>query len=91
MHGATVEIVEAEHAKLCTTCKNTKLKGAFIVNLNVNFNILKQFNCALVGQIKDLITLKCTVQLWKRYSNNVRYDKYTYVVVSTVLNFTGFG
>jgi hypothetical protein len=29
--------------------------GAFIVNLNVNFNILKQFNCALVGQIKDLI------------------------------------
>jgi len=30
--------------------------GAFIVNLNVNFNILKQFNCALVGQIKDLVT-----------------------------------
>jgi hypothetical protein len=29
--------------------------GAFIVNLNVNFNILKQFNFALVGQIKDLI------------------------------------
>jgi hypothetical protein len=29
--------------------------GVFIVNLNVNFNILKQFNCALVGQIKDLI------------------------------------
>jgi len=28
---------------------------AFIVNLNVNFNILKKFNCALVGQIKDLI------------------------------------
>jgi hypothetical protein len=27
------------------------------VNLNVNFNILKQFNCALVGLIKDLITL----------------------------------
>ena len=33
----------------------TKNIGAFIVNLNVNFNILKQFNCALVGQIKDLI------------------------------------
>jgi len=28
--------------------------GAFIVNLNVNFNILKQFNFALVGQIKYL-------------------------------------
>jgi hypothetical protein len=26
------------------------------VNLNVNFNILKQFNCPLVGQINDLIT-----------------------------------
>ena len=31
--------------------------GAFIVNFNVNFNILNQFNCALVGQIKDLILL----------------------------------
>jgi hypothetical protein len=30
--------------------------GAFIVNLNLNFNILKQFNCALVGQISDLIS-----------------------------------
>ena len=39
--------------------------GAFIVYLNVNFNILKQFNCALVGLIKDLITSKCKVQLWK--------------------------
>jgi hypothetical protein len=37
--------------------------GAFIVNLIVNFNILKQFNCALVGQIKDLITSKRRVQL----------------------------
>jgi hypothetical protein len=37
--------------------------GAFIVILNISFNILKQFNCALVGQIKDLITSKCTVQL----------------------------
>jgi hypothetical protein len=37
--------------------------GAFIVNHNVNFNILKQFNCVLVVQIKDLITSKCTVQL----------------------------
>ena len=24
------------------------------MNLNVNFNVLKQFNCALVGRIKDL-------------------------------------
>jgi len=30
--------------------------AAFIVNLNVGFNILKQFNCAFVGQIKNLIT-----------------------------------
>jgi hypothetical protein len=28
--------------------------GAFIVIFNVNFNILKRFKCALVGQIKDL-------------------------------------
>jgi hypothetical protein len=28
--------------------------GALIVNFNVNFNILKRFNCALVGRIKDL-------------------------------------
>jgi len=40
--------------------------GAFIVNLNVNFNILKQFNIALVGQTKDMITSKCTVQLWRK-------------------------
>jgi len=33
--------------------------GAFIVNLNVNFNILKQFNFALIGLIKDLITRLC--------------------------------
>jgi hypothetical protein len=31
--------------------------GAFIVNLNVNFNILKQIGFALVGIIKDRI--KC--------------------------------
>jgi hypothetical protein len=37
--------------------------GAFTVNFNVNFNKLKQFTCALVGQIKDLITSKCMVQL----------------------------
>jgi len=24
------------------------------VNLNVNFNILKQFDCALVGRMRDL-------------------------------------
>jgi hypothetical protein len=30
--------------------------GSFIVNLNLNCNILKQFNRALVGQIKDLMT-----------------------------------
>jgi len=37
--------------------------GAFTVNLNVNFNILKQLNYALVGRIQDLITSRCTVQL----------------------------
>jgi hypothetical protein len=37
--------------------------GAFIVIFNVNFNISKQFKCALIGQRKDLITSKCTVQL----------------------------
>jgi hypothetical protein len=31
--------------------------GAFIVIFNINFNILKQFKCALVGQIKDLISI----------------------------------
>jgi hypothetical protein len=34
------------------------------VNFNVNINILKKFNCGLVGRIKDLITLRCTVKLW---------------------------
>jgi hypothetical protein len=31
--------------------------GEIIVNFNVNFNILKQFNYALVGRIKDFINL----------------------------------
>jgi hypothetical protein len=38
------------------TCFNlTRLKrvGAFIVHFNVNFNILKQSNCALVGLMKE--------------------------------------
>jgi hypothetical protein len=32
-----------------------KLKhvGAFIIYINVNFNILSQINCALFGLIKD--------------------------------------
>ena len=30
------------------------------MNFNVNFNILKQFNCALVGLIKDLF--KCMLE-----------------------------
>jgi hypothetical protein len=33
----------------------SKHVGAFIVYFNVNFNILKQINCALVGLIKDWI------------------------------------
>jgi hypothetical protein len=37
--------------------------GEFIVYFNVNFNILKQINCALVGLIQDWITSECTVQL----------------------------
>jgi len=42
--------------------------GPFIVNLNVNFNILKQLNYALVGQIKDLITKKSFSQNTTIYS-----------------------
>jgi len=50
--------------------------GAFTVNLNVNFNILKQLNYALVGRIQDLITSRCTVQLWKLWKFYVRnYEK----------------
>jgi len=33
--------------------------GAFIVYFNVNVNILKQINCALVGLIKDWICPQC--------------------------------
>jgi len=36
---------------------------SFIVNINVNFNILKQFNCALVGLIRDLIISTVNVTL----------------------------
>ena len=51
--------------KVCVSLAKHQPKHveAFIVNLNVNFNILKQLNCALVGRIKDLITSRCTVQL----------------------------
>jgi hypothetical protein len=38
--------------------------AAFIVNRNVNFNILNQFNCALVGQIKDLIRVFLFIYLF---------------------------
>jgi hypothetical protein len=34
---------------------NPKHVEAFIVYFNVNFNILKQINCALVGLLKDWI------------------------------------
>jgi len=37
------------------------------MNLNANFNILKQFNFALFGRIKDLVTARFTVQLWKLF------------------------
>jgi hypothetical protein len=30
--------------------------GAFVIYFNVNFNVLKQINCALVGVIKDWIS-----------------------------------
>jgi hypothetical protein len=47
-----------------------KLKhvGAFIVNLNVNFNILKQYNCALVGQIKDLMSIAACLVIILAYT-----------------------
>jgi hypothetical protein len=35
------------------------------VYFNVNFNILNQIGCALVGLIKDWITSECTAQLWE--------------------------
>jgi hypothetical protein len=38
--------------------------GSFIVYFNVNFNILKQIDCALVGLVKDWITSECIIQLW---------------------------
>ena len=41
------------------------------MNLNVNFNILKQFNCALVGRIKDLI---------RGYISVVAALKFTYIL-----------
>jgi hypothetical protein len=41
----------------------------YVVYFNVNFNILKQINCALVGVIKDWITSECTAQLWKKIPN----------------------
>ena len=37
--------------------------SVFIVYFNVNFNILNQINCVLIGLIKDWITSECTVQL----------------------------
>jgi hypothetical protein len=40
--------------------------GVFILYFNVNFKILKQFNCVLGGQIKDTITSRCTMQLQKK-------------------------
>jgi len=49
---------------------NRKHVGAFIAYLNVSFNVLKEFNCALVGQIKDLIQLKylgSTDGIWMKY------------------------
>jgi hypothetical protein len=48
--------------------------GEFIVNFNVNFNILKQFNCALVGRIRDLITSSSAVQLWRKNSDHVIFE-----------------
>jgi hypothetical protein len=37
--------------------------AAFIVYFNVNFNILMQIGCVLVGLIKDWMTSECTVHL----------------------------
>jgi len=44
--------------------------GAFVVYFNVNFSILKQIGCALVGRIEDWIKSECTVQLWKKKKEN---------------------
>ena len=47
------------------------------MNLNVNFNILKQFNCALVELIKDLITSRCTLQLWGGSCTNLSFHMFS--------------
>jgi hypothetical protein len=44
------------------------------VNFNVNFNILKQFNCALVGRIKDLIYLIHLIQSQKKCAKEFSPD-----------------
>jgi hypothetical protein len=49
--------------------------GAFIVYFNVNFNILKQIGCALVGLIKDWITIHNNQPVKSVYCEN--HTKYT--------------
>jgi len=56
--------------------------GAFIVNLNVNFNILKQTDCALVGLIKDLIS----AQLFHKGSHCYMFRHYRVVFRQLVIN-----
>jgi hypothetical protein len=58
-----ITIAKADKSKAMVIINKDALKGAFIVYFNVNFNILKQINCALVGVVKDWKTLERTVQL----------------------------
>jgi len=41
----------------------SKHVGTFVIYFNVNFNVVKQIYCALVGVIKDWIMSKCPTQL----------------------------
>jgi len=56
-------IAKADKSKAMVIISKDALKGAFIVYFNVNSDILKQINCALVGLIKDRITPEYTLQL----------------------------
>ena len=56
----------------------------FVIYFNVNFNVLKQIYCALVGVIKRLGKSKCVVQLWKLGKSHslTQWDILTYFVAS---------
>jgi len=58
--------------------------GAFIVIFNVNFNILKQFKCALVRQTKDLTTFFTHVHFVSNNNSNIIHTAVLILDVSQV-------